>query len=99
MSRVRGGGIVMAACGQPVTQKANTMKFGALASAAVVMTALLLALPGCQREEGPAEKAGKEIDKAAEQAGETIDKAGAKIGEEVEKAGEKMQDAAKRDKK
>jgi hypothetical protein len=89
----------MAACGQPVTRKANTMKFGAIASAAVVMSALLMVLPGCQRQEGPAEKAGKQIDKAAEQAGETIDKAGVKIGQEVEKAGEKMQDAAKRDKK
>jgi hypothetical protein len=79
--------------------KAITMKRGAIASGAVVMTALLIALAGCQRQEGPAEKAGKEIDKAAEHAAETIDKAGVKIGEEVEKAGEKMQDAAKRDKK
>lgn len=36
------------------------MKFGAVASAAVVMTALLSALPGWQRQEGPAEKAGKQ---------------------------------------
>lgn len=57
-------------------------------SAAVVMMALLLALSGCQKQEGPAEKAGKEIDNARE-----------KLGEEVEKAGEKMQDAARRDKK
>ena len=63
------------------------------------MTALLMALSGCQKQEGPAEKAGKEIDKSVEQAGEKIDKAGQKLGEEVEKAGEKIQDAAKRDKK
>ena len=68
-------------------------------SAAVVMTALLFALSGCQKQEGPAEKAGKEIDKAAEQAGEKVDKAGEKLGEKVEKAGEKIQDAARRDKK
>ena len=68
-------------------------------SAAVVMTALLFALSGCQKQEGPAEKAGKEVDKAAAQVGEKVDKAGEKLGEGVEKAGEKMQDAARRDKK
>jgi hypothetical protein len=74
-------------------------KLSASTSAAVVMTALLLALSGCQKQAGPAEKAGKEIDKAAEQAGEKVDKAGKKLGEGVEKAGEKVQDAATRDKK
>jgi hypothetical protein len=74
-------------------------KLSAIASTTVVMSALLMALSGCQKQEGPAEKAGKQIDKAAEQAGEKIDKAGQKLGEEVEKAGEKIQDAAKRDKK
>ena len=74
-------------------------KLSGIASTVVVMTALLMALSGCQKQEGPAEKAGKEIDKSVEQAGEKIDKAGQKLGEEVEKAGEKIQDAAKRDKK
>ncbi len=74
-------------------------KLSGIASTAVAMTALLMALSGCQKQEGPAEKAGKDIDKAAQQAGEKIDKAGQKLGEEVEKAGEKIQDAAKRDKK
>ena len=67
--------------------------------AAVVFTALVLALSGCQKQEGPAEKAGKEIDKAAETAGEKVDKAGQKLGQEIEKAGQNLQDAAKRDKK
>ncbi|NMG29680.1 hypothetical protein [Aromatoleum evansii] len=57
-------------------------------SAALVMSALLAALPGCQKQEGPAEKAGKEVDKAA-----------ATVGEKIEKAGENIQDAAKGDKK
>jgi outer membrane murein-binding lipoprotein Lpp len=69
------------------------------ALSAVVMTALLLALTGCQKQEGPAETAGKKIDKAAEQAVEKVDEAGKKLGEEVEKAGKKMQDAAAPDKK
>jgi vacuolar-type H+-ATPase subunit H len=74
-------------------------KLSASANTAVVMMALLMALPGCQKQEGPAEKAGKEIDKATEQAGQKVDQAGQKVGEEVEKIGEKIQDAAKRDKK
>ena len=41
-------------------------------------------LSGCQRQEGPAEHAGKEIDKVI-----------GKVGQNVEKAGEKIQDAAK----
>jgi hypothetical protein len=52
------------------------------------MSALLLTLSACQKQEGPAEKAGKSVDQAAE-----------KVGQQVEKAGEKIQDAAKGDKK
>jgi predicted small secreted protein len=53
---------------------------------AVVLTAgvLVAALSGCQRQEGPAERAGKAMDNAVENA-----------GQQMEKAGEKLQDAAK----
>jgi len=51
------------------------------------MSALLALLAGCERE-GPAEGAGKEVDKA-------VDKA----GQQIEKAGDRIQDAAKGDKK
>ena len=64
------------------------MKLARTISAALVMSALLAALPGCQKQEGPAEQAGKEVDKATE-----------KVGEKIEKAGESIQDAAKGDKK
>lgn len=74
-------------------------KLSGSTSAAVVMTALLLALFGCQKQEGPAEKAGKEIDKSAEQVREKVNKAGEKLGEGVEKTGEKIKDAATPDKK
>jgi hypothetical protein len=57
-------------------------------SAALVMSALLVALCGCQKQEGPAEHAGKEVDKAVE-----------KVGQQMEKAGDSIQDAAKGDKK
>jgi predicted small secreted protein len=57
-------------------------------SAALIMSALLVALSGCQKQEGPAERAGKSVDQA-------VDKA----GQQIEKAGEKIQDAAKGDEK
>jgi len=62
------------------------MKRSATVSA-LVMSALLAMLAGCERE-GPAEHAGKEVDKA-------VDKA----GQQIEKAGDRIQDAAKGDKK
>jgi hypothetical protein len=36
----------------------------------LVMTAILAMLYGCQKPEGPAEKAGQKIDKAVEKTGE-----------------------------
>jgi len=55
-------------------------------SAIIALTIITLSvwLSGCTKE-GPAEKAGKQIDK-------TIEKA----GEQIEKAGEKVQDAVKK---
>lgn len=52
--------------------------------AALILGSLLLALSGCQKEEGPVEKAGKEVDQAAEA-----------VGEKIEEAGDSIQDAAK----
>jgi Flp pilus assembly protein TadD len=53
-------------------------------SAALVISALLVALSGCEKQEGPMEKAGKSVDNATES-----------VGEHVENAGEAIQDAAK----
>jgi predicted small secreted protein len=57
-------------------------------SAALVISALLVALSGCEKQEGPMEKAGQSIDNATES-----------VGEHVENAGEAIQDAAKGDNK
>lgn len=54
----------------------------------LIMSALLVALVGCQKKEGPAEHAGKQLDKAAENA-----------GKQIEKIGDSIQDAAKGEKK
>lgn len=44
-------------------------------SAALVVTALFVALPGCENQ-GPAEQAGESMDNAAENAGDQIENAG-----------------------
>lgn len=64
------------------------MKIGKTVGSTLVMGVLLLTLFGCQKKEGPAERAGKDIDKATE-----------KVGQKIEKAGENIQDAAKGNKK
>lgn len=56
--------------------------------AAAAMCILLVGLSACEKKEGPAERAGKEIDKTVESA-----------GKQIEKAGEKIQEAAKDAKK
>jgi len=84
------------------------MKFGQSVRAFLIVSACFFALPGCQKPEGPLEKAGKEVDQAVEnfgqpkagpveQAGQAVDDAAEKAGEKIEQAGEHVQDAAKGD--
>jgi predicted small lipoprotein YifL len=63
------------------------MKLGKIVSTAVVAGAMLFGLAACEKE-GPAERAGKEADKAV-----------ADVGKQIEKVGESIQDAAKGDNK
>ncbi|MCF8152228.1 MAG: hypothetical protein K9K30_12230 [Burkholderiaceae bacterium] len=63
------------------------MKLGKIPGTVLVAGAMLLALSACEKE-GPAERAGKDADKAM-----------AEVGKQIEKAGESIQDAAKGDKK
>lgn len=51
------------------------MKRIQIISAALVLSALLVVLPGCEKQ-GPAEQAGESIDNAVEKAGDQIEKAG-----------------------
>ena len=56
--------------------------------AGLAMSILVVGLSACEKKEGPAERAGKEIDKTVE-----------KAGQQLEKAGQSIQDAAKDAKK
>ncbi|MBA3591512.1 hypothetical protein [Methylibium sp.] len=49
----------------------------------VMALSALFALAACQPAEGPAERAGKQLDNAAE-----------KVGDQVERAGDKIEDTA-----
>lgn len=51
--------------------------------AALAMSVLLAGLSGCMKQEGPAERAGKKIDKTVEKGGEQIEKAGKKIQDDA----------------
>jgi hypothetical protein len=62
-------------------------KLSTTVGTAFVVSALLSALPGCQKQEGPGEQMGKGVDRATERA-----------GQQVEKAGDNIQDAARGDK-
>jgi hypothetical protein len=62
-------------------------KLNTTVGTAFVLSALLAALPGCQKQEGPGEQMGKGVDRATERA-----------GQQIEKAGDKIQDAARGDK-
>lgn len=63
------------------------MKFGKSVVIALAMSALIAGLIGCQKKEGPMERAGKEVDKAAEKAGKQIEKTGEKIQDKAKDAG------------
>jgi hypothetical protein len=60
-------------------------------------TALLAGvfLVGCERE-GPAERAGKQIDESVEQAGKKLEQAAQDAGERLDQAGENIRDKADR---
>ena len=64
--------------------------------AAVLTAALGLAFGvGCHRE-GPAERAGKQIDIAVEKTGDALEDAGDKTKDAAERAGKKVKDAVDR---
>lgn len=69
-------------------RETSMIKPGKTLGTAMVVSVMLAALAGCQKQEGPVERAGKEVDKVVE-----------KAGQQVEKAGENIQDVAKGEKK
>lgn len=59
----------------------------------LALSSLLVASFGaCKKEEGPAEKMGRQIDESMQKAGEQLDESVEKAGQELQKMGEAMQD-------
>ena len=58
----------------------------------MIMVALGMTVIGCESSEGPAERAGKQIDQAAEKAGDSIDEAVEKAGETIEETGDEIRE-------
>ena len=54
--------------------------------AALAMNVLIVGLTACERKEGPAERAGKEVDKAVQSAGQQLEKAGRQIQDTANEA-------------
>jgi hypothetical protein len=69
-------------------KKETTMERQKILVTAIALSVIIAALTACQKEPGPAEKAGKAVDNATE-----------KTGQQIEKAGENIQDTAKGNKK
>jgi uncharacterized lipoprotein YehR (DUF1307 family) len=68
----------------------------------IVALVFVVAVSGCQRQEGTMEKAGKKVDKSVEktkdamkQAGEKVQKGAVATKEAVESAGQKAEEKAK----
>lgn len=59
----------------------------------ILLSFFVIGLGGC-KQEGPAEKAGQEVDQAVEKAGKTMEETGQAIGEKAERIGEYMDDSA-----
>ncbi len=54
-------------------------KLNEMISAVLIMFVLMLAISSCQKQEGPAEQVGKQVDKSLGNATQQIDKAGDNI--------------------
>lgn len=78
----------------------NQMNRMTLVLVASVLLAAATGLTGCQKTDdtagkGPAEIAGKQLDKAAVEVGKELKRAAEVTGVAIERAGEKMQEKAK----
>lgn len=67
------------------------MRISTMLFAVAVSIALMFGAVGCDRE-GPAERAGENIDRAAERAGDKIEEASEKAAEKIEDAKEDVGD-------
>jgi hypothetical protein len=63
---------------------------------AIVILAFFVGVYGCQKQEGPMEKAGKKADEGIEATNDAMKEAGEKMKEGAEKTSDAMKNAAKK---
>jgi hypothetical protein len=84
----------------PIVSKEQTMTSSLkIATACLAAGVAFAGLAGCPRQEGPAERAGKQVGESVGKAGRQVDEAVDSAGKTIERAGEKIQDAAQDAKK
>lgn len=71
------------------------MRLPTLTGTALVLGLLLVLLSGC--DQGPAEKAGENVDEAMDQAGDSLEDAGDKVKDAGRDARDKIEDAGEDD--
>jgi hypothetical protein len=74
--------------------KGEFMKRMRIVVALLTAVAAVTMVTGCEKE-GPAEKAGKQIDQAVEKAGDQADKAADAAGDKLKDAGDKLKEGSK----
>lgn len=62
----------------------------------IVVLVFVVAVSGCQKEEGPMEKGGKKVDEGIQATTDAAKKAGEKVSEGAEKTKEAVKDAAEK---
>ncbi len=71
------------------------VKIGKSLVAALVVSFLMLGIPGCKDQGTPAGDAGDKIDQSVEKAGQKINTEVEKAGDKIEKAGQRIKDSVK----
>jgi hypothetical protein len=78
------------------TMKRSILAFLKVVVSIIAVLVFVVAVSGCQKQEGPMEKAGKKADEGIEATKDAIKKAGEKVGEGVEATKEAVKSAAEK---
>jgi ABC-type Na+ efflux pump permease subunit len=81
---------------EEITMKKSFVAFLKGIVSVMVVLVFVVAVSGCQKEEGPMEKAGKKVDEGIQATTDAAKKAGEKVSEGAEKTKEAVKDAAEK---
>jgi hypothetical protein len=81
---------------EEITMKKSFVAFLKGIVSVMVVLVFVVAVSGCQKEEGPMEKAGKKVDEGIQATTDAAKKAGEKVSEGAEKTKEAVKDVAEK---